>query len=301
MQEITKTITTDKGETEFQVRLLQDEGVGLLTTKNKENYLILDSLDFWYELIQTEYPKKKKCSCKNEYFFVQFIYVLRQGTEDIREIKIITTCTSCKKIFKPLSIDINYSPTNQLIENPIVYCENPKLKYKYNQLTSYWAENNLTDFMEHLFKEMKFNVYCWYWQYPENKRYFEKVSFEKAKEIILSNHKYLRFYFSMDELNTSQNIQQSDSNGVYLDEKIWQKNEIVELSAPFVIMGYGLLYTIRFCNQYLDKGIITNKSSTFENLTNSLKCWMKKTYITKRGNNCFDGKEAYEKYKTNNE
>lgn len=111
-QEITKNITTEKGKNEFQVRLLKDKGVGLLTTKNEENYLILDSIDYWYDLIQNEYPKKKKYSCKNEYFYVQFNYIPRQETDDIREVRIITTCTNCKKVSKPITIDIDYSPTN---------------------------------------------------------------------------------------------------------------------------------------------------------------------------------------------
>jgi hypothetical protein len=61
-KEVTKIITTENGATEFQVRLLKDDGVGLLTTKKDENYLVLDSIDYWYDLIQNEYPKKKKFS-----------------------------------------------------------------------------------------------------------------------------------------------------------------------------------------------------------------------------------------------
>ena len=72
-----KTYSIEKGEDEFQVRLLKDDGVGLLTTKSDNNYLILDSLDYWYDLIQNEYPKKKKCTCKNEWFKVQFEYIIR--------------------------------------------------------------------------------------------------------------------------------------------------------------------------------------------------------------------------------
>src|SRR5688572_3842727 len=101
---IVKNITTDKGENEFQARLLKDNGVGLLTTKNNDYYLILDSLDYWYDLIQNEYPKKKKCTCKNEWFKIQFEYITRWDTDDFREIKIITTCTICNKTAKPIAI-----------------------------------------------------------------------------------------------------------------------------------------------------------------------------------------------------
>jgi hypothetical protein len=93
----TKSITTENNENEFQVRFLEDEGVGLLTTKTGINYLVLDSLDYWYDLIQDEYPKKKKCKCKNEWFTIKFTYTSVLNSEDIKEVGIETTCTSCKK------------------------------------------------------------------------------------------------------------------------------------------------------------------------------------------------------------
>ena len=55
-----KTIITPEGENEFQLRILKEEGVGLLTTRSEKSYLILDSLDYWYDLIQTAFPKKRK-------------------------------------------------------------------------------------------------------------------------------------------------------------------------------------------------------------------------------------------------
>lgn len=297
-QEKTKNITTENGANEFQIRLLKDDGVGLLTTKNEENYLILDSIDYWYDLIQNEYPKKKICSCKNDYFYVHFNYIPRQETEDIREVRIISTCTKCKKVSRPISIDIDYSPTIELIENPITFCEKPNIKYKLNELTSYWSGDNLKDFLQFIFLDLKLNVYCWFSQHPENKRKFEKVSFDKAIQIITVNHRYLNFYFSVHELDTSTYIKLTDDNGVYLNEGIWRRDEIIQLTAPFVIMGYGLLYYINFCNQYLDKGNAKDKSEQFETITTKLKIWLKEKFITKRGPNSYDGLEAYNKFIT---
>ena len=295
-QEVTKNITTESGANEFQVRLLKDDGVGLLTTKNEENYLILDSADYWYDLIQNEYPKKKKCRCKNEWFYVRFNYIPRQGTDDIREIRITTTCTECNKVSKPISIDIDYSPTEELIENPITFCEKPNIKYKFKELTSYWSGDNLSDFLKFIFFDLKLNVYCWFSQHPENKRRFEKVSFDKAIQIITVNHRYLNFYFSANELDTPGYIKLTDDNGVYLKEGIWRRDEIIQLTAPFIMMGYGLLYYINFCNQYLDKGNVKDKSEQFEKITSQIQVWLKTKFITKRGTNCFDGQEAYDKF-----
>lgn len=295
-QEVTKNISTENGANEFQVRLLKDEGVGLLTTRNEENYLILDSIDYWYDLIQNEYPKRKKCSCKNEFFFVQFNYTPRQDTDDIKEIGVVTTCTNCKKASKPFSIDIDYSPTNELIEKPITFCEKPNIKYKFKELTSYWSGDNLNDFLQFIFFDLKLNVYCWFSQHPENKWRFEKVSFDKAIQIITVNHRYLNFYFSVNDLVTTSYIKLTDDNEVYLREGIWRRDEIIQLEAPIVMMGYGLLYYINFCNQYLDRGNVKDKSDQFEKTTHQLQVWLKAKFITKRGTNCFDGQEAYGKF-----
>ncbi|MGB3149698.1 MAG: hypothetical protein WBB27_03460 [Maribacter sp.] len=290
-QEISKNISTENGTNEFQIRLFQDEGVGLLTAKNEENYLILDSIDYWYDLIQNEYPKKKKCSCKNEWFYVAFNYVPREGTEDIREIIIVTTCTVCNKISKPISIDIKYSPTKTLIENPITFCERPNIKYKIKQLTSYWSGNNLKDFLQFIFLNLNLNGYCWFWLDSEKKRRFEKVSLERALQI--SDKIYLAFYFSANELDTKNYLELTDDKGVYLKEEIWRRDETIEMRAPLEITDYGLLYYIKYCNQYLDKGNVKDKSEKFEKTTNQLQVWLKEKFITKRGTNCFDGQEAF--------
>ena len=42
---LVKEITSPEGETEFQIRYIKEEGVGLATTRSGKNYLILDSLD----------------------------------------------------------------------------------------------------------------------------------------------------------------------------------------------------------------------------------------------------------------
>ena len=165
-------------------------------------------------------------------------------------------------------------------------------------MTSYWSDDNLKDFLNFIFHDLNLKVYCWYSQHPENKRRFEKVTFEKAMQIITVNHRYLNFYFSDIELDTTKYIKLNDENGVYLKEGIWRRDEIIQLTAPFVIMGYGLLYYINFCNQFLDKGKVKDKSQKFETITIELKKWLIEKFIIKRGKNCFDGQEAYDKFMT---
>ncbi|MDJ1486208.1 hypothetical protein QNI16_37340 [Cytophagaceae bacterium YF14B1] len=296
-QDLTVAIKTDKNIDNFQVRFLTDEGVGLLTTRTGDNYLILDSLDYWYDLIQNEYPKKKKCSCKNEWFRVQFTYIQDAETNTIREVNISATCSDCGKVSKPMSVEINYSPTDTLLSAPLTYCEKPNIKYKFTEWTSYWEEEDLKNFLHFVFFDLKLHMYCWFFKHLTQKKVFEKVSFEDAMRILTGKDRYLDFYFSQRELEPIDYINFYDeTNGVVLKLDIWRKNEIIQLSSPTRIMDCGLVYYIDFCNQYLDKGEVTDKSNEFEQITIQLKNWMKDTFVTKRGTHCFDGKEAYERF-----
>ena len=93
---ISKVIETSDGEKDFQVRYIQDENVGIICTPTDKFYFLLDSADYWYDLIQEKYPPVMKCSCKNDRFNLVFDYIPREGTEDFREINITCSCTACQ-------------------------------------------------------------------------------------------------------------------------------------------------------------------------------------------------------------
>lgn len=291
-QEITKNISTENGTNEFQIRLLKNNGVGLLTTENEENYLILDSIDYWYDLIQNEYPKKKRCSCKNEWFYVGFNYIPRHEADDIKEIKIITTCTVCNKVSTPISIDIDYSPTEELIANPITFCEKPNIKYKFTELTSFWTKNNLDSFLHFTINELQLYAYFWYFKMPEKIRVFELLTIDKA---LKKNGNFLNLFLTKKKLEISEIIKGENEDGLLVESDIWRKEEIIKLSSVNMY-EIGPLYYINFCNQYIDKGNVLDKSEEFETITKLLKNWLKENFITNRGTKCFDGQELYEKF-----
>jgi hypothetical protein len=296
----TKAITTEKNENEFQIRFLEDEGVGLLTTRTGLNYLVLDSLDYWYDLIQTEYPKKKKCKCKNEWFAVKFTYTIKINENAVNEVAIESTCTACKKKTQAMTVEIDYEPTDELIHKPISFCEQPKIIYKYSELTGLWSEVDLIKVFNYIFSTLKLNVYGWYFKLPEKIRHFEKLDFEKVKEILVQ-HNYLDFYFSKEELNLEDHINNTSDIGIAIKNDIWRKNEIIALSSITISgigedgLGKADLYYLEFCNQHIVAGAVQDKSEAFEALTNELVDWLKENFISKRGKNCYDSIEVYNK------
>lgn len=275
---IRKNIITSEGEDEFQIRYIHNENAGLLTTCSKKSYLILDSIDYWYDLIQKKYPTIQKCRCKNDYYKLYFDYVPRVGTDDYRGVELISCCTECGKQKKFAVIDIRYSPTEQLFEQPITYCEQPKIIYKTYSVSGYWKEEsfrNLVGFLSH--KDLM--IYCWYRVFKENKRYVKRFTAEELKNFLFVDKKrYINIYFSMDPLEEFFAEQFSDDGGIYIDRDIWRKREVISLNSPFMVAteGAGLFYSMDFCGEYLEAGQVKAKSEAFSQLVEELSEYSKK-------------------------
>lgn len=275
---IRKNIITSEGEDEFQIRYISNENVGLLTTRSKKSYLILDSIDYWYDLIQKKYPAKQKCRCKNDYYKLYFDYVPRVGTDDYRGVELISCCTECGRQKKFAAVDIDYSPTDQLFEQPITYCEQPKIIYKTYSVSGYWKEEafrNLIGFLSH--KDLL--IYCWYGEQKEKKRCVKQFTAEELKNFLFVEKKrYIRIYFSMEPLEGLFAEQLSDDGGVHVDRDIWRKNEVISLNSPFMVAaeGAGLFYSMDFCGEYLEAEQVKAKGESFGQLAEELSEYSKK-------------------------
>ena len=260
-EKIRKCIITPDGEDEFQLRYIADENVGLVTSRSEKSYLILDSIDYWYDCIQNGYPPKRKCKCKNDFFKLYFDYVPRIGTDDYRAVELTSCCTECGKQRKFATIDIDYSPTEQLYEQPITYCEKPKIKYKTYSIRGYWQDEafyDLTDFLS----QQQLLIYCYYWD--NGKRLVEKFTAEELKRFLFEEkNRYLSIYFSLESLDKLLSGQVSDDKGIYIDADIWRKEEIIKLNSPFIVAGHGQFYEMEFCSEYIEAGQVKAKGEAF--------------------------------------
>jgi len=291
---ISKNIITELGEDKFQIKLFKEDGVALVTTASKRNYLILDSIDYWYDLIQTRHPKNTKCKCKNEWFYLKFDYIYRGGTQDIKQVNIITKCTDCSNEKKQISIDIKYSSTEDLITSPITFCEQPYIKYDVRDINCYWIQSDLKKFLSFVSAVLNLEIYCWFWQRSDDKRHLEKVSLERANEIITVNHQYLNFYFSK---NKPEFIVGANEKGDYVEGDPWRQQELIQLNFPLImVLGIGqkgLLYYINFSTQFIQRNDLIDKSRDFQLLTLKILQWFKENYVELRGKDCFDNLEEH--------
>jgi len=297
-------IVTEKNETEFQLRFFDDGKAGILHTRTGESYFVLDSSDYWYDLIQSRYPPVKKCSCENDWFKVRFEYIIREGYDEFRSVFIDIYCTKCNQE-ELVVIDFRHSPTMQLYETPITFCEKPVIKYSLHLLAGYWTTRSLKKIIKHMCCSLDLKAYCWFMDLKERKKYFKLTDYKELRAIVGSSRfSYTAIFFARTEMALNEMIEEIDTgdtqkdciNEVYVKEDIWRTHELIKLGGPIVIASdlawFGLreYYMVSFCEQFICDGAVVEKSEEFKELTSNVLKWMNSNFSTARGANCYDSK-----------
>lgn len=253
---ISRDIITPEGEQEFQLRYMRDENVGVVTTRTNRSFFILDSKDYWYDLIQEHYPPVIKCSCKNTWFHMTFHYTPRIDTEDIRTVGITCRCTACQKLKKLPPIDIDYGPSSHLLDQPLTFCAQPKIKYKTYSVMGYWSKDELQAIIQYL-AQNSLVTYCKYYDPAELRYCVKQCSAEELNTLLfVKRREYRTIWFSEERLDE---ILTQDP-----PYDIWRKKPLFVLNSPISVWGYGLFYEMKFCSEYLDQdGNIVSKSPSF--------------------------------------
>jgi hypothetical protein len=272
--DIENEIITNDGENVFQIRFVKTEGIGLVTTKNGKNYLILDSSEYWYDIIQNGYPKIKKCPCKNEWFKLHFKYYYREHYNDIKNIEVKSFCKNCGKKSTLLNIDIKYSPTEHLINNPLVFCEKPNIKYNSKAISCILNINEFNKILLFL-SELGFIFYCWYWNQMDKKRELKLFSMEQVQKCV---DDFLNIYVSNSVINIDDIVLTTNELGIYIKDDLWRKKELIEIGCV-IIMNVGKNYRLEYSTQFIDtNGEVKDKSKEFSEKIIEFEKWYNKNF-----------------------
>ncbi len=114
------------GNNTFHLRLNRLESVGLAAcTKCHTQFYLLDSGDHWDEIVEEEgLPRQVKCTKVHNAFGIIFVYDYRDPIEgevpDVESVGIVTICATCGYRKHQMTIEIDYSPTDTLVNQPLV-------------------------------------------------------------------------------------------------------------------------------------------------------------------------------------
>lgn len=275
----------------FEIRALKEEGLATVQcVKCSRDYLLLDSENHWFDVIQAGYPKLSKCRCKSTSFRLRCDYTYRDNG-DVRAVQVSKTCSSCKKTDKLLGMDIKYGDTDRLVTEPLRFCKNPKILYDLQSLTLYVTRQDIVDLVDFLhtthhchFQASLLRDKRWAIQHP---------GVDELKEAVLRGRKfevpenYLWILASLPALQ----LPDTAVDTLEAEEIFWKRNEAIHISSPFQ-MGLDreetLLYYIKFSNEYVQDEAIIRKSPAFTNLTSSLLVWLRTHFVSWRGPRSFD-------------
>jgi hypothetical protein len=139
------------------VRLKRDEQVGLLTCSEGHHSLLLDSRDYWADILQNGKPKQLRCKCGSKLFAITLIYEFRD-TGDIRSVDVFSTCHACAHGQSRALFEINYSPTKELVTRPLDPIQKPWMQPKRREITAYWKPKDAESFVRHLVLSLGANI-----------------------------------------------------------------------------------------------------------------------------------------------
>jgi hypothetical protein len=115
-----KALACSCGDQRFNVRLRRDEQVGLLTCSREGHHsLLLDSRDYWADVIQTARPRAARCRCGGRAFEVELEYEFREDSRSIRRVDVGLRCVACGDERVGAEFEIDYEPTENLLSEPL--------------------------------------------------------------------------------------------------------------------------------------------------------------------------------------
>jgi hypothetical protein len=270
--------------TTFHLRVMADEAVALAHCVGCErNHLVLDSEEYWFDLIQASYPRLRKCTCKASTFALSCHYAYRDDG-DVRQVDLHSACTACTKARRQMRVEVDYSPTEDLITRPLRPCERPDLRYDLREVSLYLMPGDMASVVGWLGKKQGWSFVCWCREGNEWVR--RSLGTDEVQQAVLAN-RYLHVYASPAPLHIED--QQVDTSK--RESTFWKREQIIRISSPITMVMQaekGLLYFINFANEYVDGDAVVPKPASFTATTGALLRWLGEHFVSWRGQSTFD-------------
>jgi hypothetical protein len=277
----------------FELRMLKDEGVAAVRCVGcQSHFLLLDSEDYWFDVIQTGYPRLTRCTCKNSTFRLQLDYRLRDDG-DVERVALVTHCTACRQTQRRMSIKIDYSPTRRLLDKPLTGCKNPEILYDLKELSLYATAADIARIVGYLARQG-----CSFAGVvrEQGDSVLRMLSPDQAAEIVCRKVSYLSHYLHLYAMPRRVAVTDAAISTAKKEAAFWKRSEVIRIDSPTsMVWGSrtGKLYDISFSGEYIAGQKVRPKSPRFRKLTAGLLDWLAAQFVTWRGPNCFDNEQVH--------
>lgn len=293
---------------EFELRVLRDEAVAAARcVKCSADYLLLDSKDYWFDVIQKGYPRLTRCSCKNASFRLRIDYTIRYDG-DVDYIEVHSICSACAKTLRQLDFEVDYCGTDHLLKKPLVPCKNPKILYDLKDLNLLLTLRDMLRIVDHLAEQG-----C---EFLSNLRRADswvavRQNAAQAKATI-EKSKYLFIYAMPDHVEVPEDQLNTNKE----ENAFWKRSEVIRIGSKSHVCTYqlgenppsicecsdppthasyteiGLSFYIEFSNEFVRGEKIVQKSEAFRKVTASLLAMLQDEFVSWRSQYCFDNPDV---------
>jgi len=293
---------------DFALRILRDEAVAAVRcVRCSADYLVLDSKDYWFDVIQKGYPRLTRCPCKNESFRLRIDYSIREDGE-VDAIQVHSTCSACARTRRQLKFEVDYGGTGRLLKRPLVPCKNPKILYDFKELHLLLTLPEMLRIVDHLAHQG-----CAFLSNLRRADGWVPVRQDTAQaRATIENRQYLFVYAMPDRIEIPEDqLSTNKKEGAF-----WKRSEVVRIGSKSHVCTYrladnprsicycsdppthakytevGLSFDIHFSNEFVQGGRIVRKSEAFRNVTAGLLAMLQETFVSWRSPYCFDNPEV---------
>jgi hypothetical protein len=292
----------------FELRLLRDEAIASARCVTcSANYLLLDSKEYWFDVIQKGYPRVTRCSCKNESFRLRIDYSIRDDG-DINYIKLHSICSACEKARRQLDFEVDYCGTAHLLKKPLVPLKNPKVLYDLKDLSLLLTLPDMLRIVDHLAEqgcEFLSNV-------RRDDRWVAVRQNAAQAKATIEKDKYVFIYAMPDRVE----VPEDQINTKKKEDVFWKRSDVIRIgskshvcthqfgesppgicycSDPPTHASYteiGLFFCTAFSNEFVRGERIVQKSVAFREVTASLLAMLQDKFVSWRSPYCFDNPDV---------
>ena len=282
---VKKAVSCPCGNRALELRPDKVNSVGLASCPECEkHYLLLDSGDYWYDVIQEKYPRKAKCRCGCTRFSVEMEYEYRDNDIDIGFVWVRGLCSECGHRRKVLEIKIDYAPTENLLAKPLIPCAVPKLKYKLRCINGFWLQDDAVQLVSFLMEGLELSV--WGESFRKPVKPLRGLSLNDCRKLVKGAGEVYTLAFGGGDL---PQVRSKASEGEGLD-RLWRNHEFLVLHSPFRIIYSegGDMYRLDCATQFIREGRVVDKTKEFSDIVDKLEAWLANRFVTSRGKGCFD-------------
>jgi hypothetical protein len=237
---------------------------------------LLDSRDYWADVLQEGRPKEIRCQCGGPLFRVDLVYHFRDDG-DVRSVDVSPTCCDCGRERTGASFEIDYSPTSELVSKPLDLIEQPWLKARRSEITAYWQPADAERFASYVSKIPGVRIY-------RDSNGFEECGIEVVE-----------FYPELKcDLYFTNALELPPLRG----RNPQKAAPLLRLTSPFHIAcptGIALLHYIEYADEILHGAEVLSQPQPFSMFARQARAWLQQNYSSQRGRNTADNAAEYER------